>query len=284
MDFGLAIFPTDDAIPPPDLGRMAEERGFESLWFPEHTHIPASRQTPYPGGGELPREYSHTLDPFVALAAAAAVTERLRLGTGICLVVERDPITTAKEVASVDHLSGGRMLFGIGAGWNVEEMANHGTEPKTRFSLMRERVEAMKAIWTQDEAAYHGRHVDFEAIWSWPKPAQRPHPPILVGGNGARVLERVVAYGDAWMPNRVSDDDALVARMEELQRMAREAGRDPIPVTVYGASRDPARIERWAAAGVVRSVFWLPPVPADEIEPRLDEITETIERLRRAAA
>ena len=284
MDFGLAIFPTDDAIPPPDLGRMAEERGFESLWFPEHTHIPASRQTPYPGGGELPREYSHTLDPFVALAAAAAVTERLRLGTGICLVVERDPITTAKEVASVDHLSGGRMLFGIGAGWNLEEMANHGTDPRTRFSLMRERVEAMKAIWTQDEAAYHGRHVDFEAIWSWPKPVQQPHPPILVGGNGARVLERVVAYGDAWMPNRVRDDDALVARMEELQRLAREAGRDPIPVTVYGASRDPARIERWAAAGVVRSVFWLPPVPAGEIEPRLDEITETIEQLRRAVA
>src|ERR671936_1276605 len=185
MRFGVAMFPTDYSMEPAELARMAEERGFESLFFPEHTHIPASRRTPYPPGGELPDEYSHTLDPFVALTAAAAATERLRIGTGICLVVERDPIVTAKEVASLDRLSGGRFLFGVGAGWNREEMANHGTDPRRRHELMRERVEAMKAIWTEDEASYHGRYVDFDRIWAWPKPLQRPHPPVIVGGNGA---------------------------------------------------------------------------------------------------
>ena len=186
MKFGVAIFPTEDAQDPAELARMAEDRGFESLLFPEHTHIPASRETPYPAGGELPPEYSRTYDPFVALTAAAAATERLLIGTGICLIIERDPITTAKEVASIDQLSAGRFLFGVGAGWNVEEMRNHGTDASRRFGLMRERVEAMKAIWTQDEASYHGEQVQFERIWSWPKPLQQPHPPILVGGNGAQ--------------------------------------------------------------------------------------------------
>jgi len=280
MDFGLAIFPTDFSIGPADLGRLAEERDFESLFFPEHTHIPVDRATPYPAGGELPREYSHTLDPFVALGAAAAVTSRIKLGTGICLVVERDPIVTAKEVATLDHLSYGRVLFGVGAGWNKEEMRNHGTDPATRFVLMRERIEAMKAIWREAEASYHGRFVDFERIWSWPKPVQSPHPPILVGGNGPKVLDRVLAYGDAWLPNRVEDDDLLVARIDELQRRAAEIGREPIPVTVYGASRNPERIARWAAAGVTRAVFWLPSAPAEEVEPRLDEIAGTIDTLR----
>src|SRR5438067_39900 len=201
MKLGLAMFPTDDAVRPAELGRIAEEHGFESLFLPEHTHIPASRRSPYPGGGELPREYSHTYDPFVALATAADATERITLATGICLVVERDPITTAKEVASLDHLSNGRFLFGVGAGWNREEMENHGTDPRRRFSLMRERVEAMKAIWTQDEAEYHGEHVDFDPIWSWPKPVQEPHPPVLIGGNGEKVIDRVVAFGHEWMPN-----------------------------------------------------------------------------------
>jgi probable F420-dependent oxidoreductase len=166
MKFGIAMFPTDYAVEPATLGRLVEERGFDSLWFPEHTHIPVSRKTPYPAGGDLPRAYSHTYDPFVALAAAAAATERLKLATGICLVIERDPITTAKEVASLDRLSGGRFLFGIGAGWNREEMENHGTDPDRRFGLMRERVEAMKAIWTNEEAEYHGKQVDFGPIWS----------------------------------------------------------------------------------------------------------------------
>src|SRR3954451_7252040 len=233
LEFGLAIFPTDYSIDPVALGRLAEERGFESLWFPEHTHIPVSRDTPYPAGGELPKQYWHTHDPFVALAAVAAATERLKLGTGICLVVERDPITTAKEVASLDRLSGGRFLFGVGAGWNREEMRNHGTDPRTRFTLMRESVEAMKAIWTQDEAEYHGRLVDFDPIWSWPKPVQRPHPPVLVGGNGEKVLDRVLAFGDEWMPNRIGDEGKFLARVAELQERARTTGRD-IPVTFSG--------------------------------------------------
>src|SRR3954464_11047749 len=212
LQFGLAMFPADYAVDPVTLGRMAEERGFESLWFPEHTHIPVSRDTPYPAGGELPDMYWHTHDPFVSLAAVAATTERIKVGTGICLIVERDPITTAKEVASIDQLSGGRFLFGIGAGWNREEMATPGTDASRRFGLMRERVEAMKAIWTQDEAEYHGEHVDFDPIWAWPKPAQKPHPPILVGGKGERVIDRVVRYGDEWMPNIARDDIDNLAR------------------------------------------------------------------------
>jgi probable F420-dependent oxidoreductase len=272
LDLGVAMFPADWAISPHDLARLVEERGFDSLWFPEHTHIPVSRETAWPGGGDLPAEYSHTHDPFVALAAAAAVTERIKLGTGICLIVERDPITTAKEVASLDQLSDGRFLFGIGAGWNKEEMRNHGTDPETRFGLMRERVEAMKAIWTEDEAEYHGRYVDFDPIWSWPKPVQKPHPPIVVGGSGPRVLDRVLRYGDEWMPNRVSDDDALLERVAELQRCASEAGRGPIPVTVYGASRKPERLERWASGGVTRAVYWLQPTDRGEAERALDEM------------
>src|SRR3954463_16136077 len=216
LQFGVAMFPTDYAIDPVALGRLAEERGFESLWFPEHTHIPTSRDTPYPAGGDLPPEYWHTHDPFVALAAVAAATERLKVGTGICLVVERDPITTAKEVASLDVVSGGRFMFGVGAGWNREEMANHGTDPDGRFGLMRERIEAMKAIWSEDEAESQGRYLTFDPIVSWPKPVQKPHPPVVVGGNGPKVLDRVLAFGDEWMPNRVGDDDEFVARLHQL--------------------------------------------------------------------
>ncbi len=247
---------------------MTEERGFESLFFPEHTHIPASRETPYPIGGELPPEYSRTYDPFVALTAAAGSTSRLLVATGICLVIERDPIITAKEVASVDRLSGGRFLFGVGAGWNLEEMRNHGTDAAGRFGVMRERIEAMKAIWSSDEATYVGEHVKFDRIWCWPKPLQQPHPPILVGGNGPRVLDRVLAYGDEWMPNRVKDDEMLV-RIAELTARAEQTGRPPVPVTVMGLMRDPTRIERLEDAGVHRGVFWVPSV-AEEIEPTMD--------------
>jgi probable F420-dependent oxidoreductase len=201
METGVAIFPTHDAIAPAAMARLAEERGHESLFFPEHTHIPASRESAWPGGSELPRKYAHTFDLFVAVTAAVTATSRLRIGSGICLVIERDPITTAKEVASVDFLSGGRFEFGVGAGWNREEMANHGTDPRRRMAILRERIEAMKAIWTADEASYAGEYVAFDRIWSWPKPAQRPHPPVLVGGNGPGVLDRVLAFGDAWFPN-----------------------------------------------------------------------------------
>ncbi|MGI8460053.1 MAG: LLM class F420-dependent oxidoreductase [Solirubrobacterales bacterium] len=270
MDLGLTIFPTDYSVGPVDLARMAEERGFESLFFPEHTHIPVSRRTPYPAGGELPREYSHIHDPFVALAAAAAVTERIRLGTGISLIVERDPITTAKEVASLDVISEGRMIFGIGAGWNEEEMENHGTDPRRRFGLMRERVEAMKRIWSEDEAEYHGEHVDFDPIWSWPKPLQSPHPPILVGGNSDGALRRVIAFGDGWLPNPETTLSKLPGRIVDLQELAEEAGRGRIPVTFFALKPDPEALSRYAEAGVDRGIFYLPPGGREEVEPVLD--------------
>ena len=229
MEFGVGIFPTEDAQFPSELARLAEERGFDYLLFPEHTHIPASRRTPYPAGGELPPEYARTYDPFVALTAASTVTERLKIGTGICLVIERDPIITAKEVASLDVLSSGRFLFGVGAGWNVEEMENHGTDPSRRFGIMRERIEAMKAIWSKDEASYSGRYVNFERIWSWPKPVQKPHPPILVGGNGPQVLDRVLAYGDEWMPNRMTDERDGRADGGAARSRAEQAGASADP-------------------------------------------------------
>ncbi len=266
MDIGLSQFSTEYTIPPARLAGLAEERGFESLFLPEHTHIPVSRDTPYPGGGELPREYSHTHDPFVALAAAATVTERLKLGTGVALVIQRDPIVTAKEVASLDVLSGGRFLFGVGAGWNRDEMRNHGTDPARRFSVMRERVEAMQAIWTQDEAEYHGEHVDFGPLWS--KPIQKPHPPVLVGGVGERVLDRVIRYGDEWIPNRVKTPEALGERIAEL----RERAGHEVPVTVFGAKPTERALERLAGVGVTRALLILPPAAEPgESERLLDE-------------
>jgi probable F420-dependent oxidoreductase len=272
MELGLAHFATDYGMQPAALARRAEELGFESLFFPEHTHIPVSRDTPYAGGGELPREYRHIIDPFVGLAAAAAVTERLKVGTGVCLIIERDPIVTAKEVATLDQLSGGRFLFGVGAGWNIEEMRNHGTDPDTRFRRMRESVEAMKAIWTQDEAEYHGRIIDFDPIWSWPKPVQKPHPPVLVGGLGEKVYDRVVAYGDEWIPNRVKSPEELGERIAELQRRAERAGRERIPVTVFGAKAEVRLLERLQKAGVTRSLFYLRADEAGEVERHLEEL------------
>lgn len=281
MKFGVAIFPTESLPPPSEIAVMAEERGFECLFFTEHTHIPASRESPYPGGGELPPYYARTFDPFVGLTAAATATERLLVGTGICLVIERDPIITAKEVASIDVLSGGRFLFGVGAGWNVEEMANHGTDASQRFGLMRERIEAMKAIWAEDEASYSGRFVDFERIWCWPKPLQKPHPPVLVGGNGPRVLDRVLAYGDEWMPNRTTDDE-LVARIGELNARAAEVGREPIPVTVMGMAPEPGRIERVGDGGVHRVVFWLPQDGPDALEKGFDRYVSVMAEFQTA--
>jgi probable F420-dependent oxidoreductase len=275
MKFGVAIFPTERTPSPAELGTMAEERGFESLMFPEHTHIPAVRETPWPGGAELPDYYGRTYDPFLALTAVAAATQRIKIATCVCLVIERDPIVTAKVVATLDRLSGGRFMFGVGAGWNREEMSNHGTDPARRFGLMRERIEAMKAIWTQDEASYSGRYVNFERIWSWPKPQQKPHPPILVGGEGPKVLDRVVAYGDEWMPNRGSTEE-IIARCAELAQKASEAGRSPIPVTLVGMAADPAGFERLDAAGIVRGVFWLPCAGRAEVEPAFDRITAAI--------
>ncbi|MGH9069400.1 MAG: LLM class F420-dependent oxidoreductase [Acidimicrobiales bacterium] len=277
MELGLVIFPTDYSIGPVELARAAEERGFESLWFPEHTHIPVSRRTPYPGGGELPREYSHTLDPFVALAAAAVVTRRLLLGTGVCLVMERDPITLAKEAASVDHLSGGRLLLGVGGGWNREEMEDHGTDPRRRWALLRERVLAMRAIWTEDEASYHGELVDFDPLWSWPKPAQPGGPPIVVGGSGPSALDRVLDYGDQWMPIMGRPGgEGLAPRIAELQRRAAGAGRGEVPVSVYGAPHHRQGLEELAGVGVSRAVLWLPSEGEAETVARLDRWAELI--------
>jgi probable F420-dependent oxidoreductase len=277
---GVLTFPTEYSVQPDELGRMVEEHGFESLFVAEHTHIPVSRESPYPAGGELPREYSHTYDPFVALTAAAAVTTELKLATGICLVVQRDPIATAKEVATLDRICGGRFMFGVGAGWNREEMANHGTDPGTRFSLMRERVEAMKAIWTREEAEYHGRHVSFDPIWQWPKPLQEPHPPVLLGGNGPKVLDRVVSFADGWMPNwGLQTNEELIDRVGELQRLASEAGRGRIPVTVYAARAKLEVLAPLAEAGVERAVLWIPPAPRDEVAPRLERLASLAREL-----
>jgi probable F420-dependent oxidoreductase len=272
MKFGIAIFPTDYAISMTELAPAVEERGFESLWVAEHTHIPASRQTPWPGGADLPRDYWHTLDPFVALTAAALSTKTLNVGTGVCLVIEHDPIVTAKEVASVDLLSGGRFLFGVGGGWNREEMANHGTRFATRWKVLRERVEAMKQIWTKDDAEYHGEFVNFDPIWSWPKPVQTPHPPVLLGGNGENTLNRVIRYADGWMPNRGD----ILGRIPELRRMADEAGRGEIPVTVYGRRLDAEEIEGWQDAGVDRLIAYVPADGRDAALRRLEEITEQV--------
>jgi probable F420-dependent oxidoreductase len=265
MDFGIGYFPTHDAVSPGAIARLVEEHGHESLFFAEHTHIPASRESPYPGGGDLPRKYSHTYDLFVALTAAAEATATLRVGSGICLVVERDPITTAKEVASIDHLSGGRFEFGVGAGWNREEMRNHGTDPRTRMRLVQERIEAMKAIWTQDEASYKGEFVDFERIWSWPKPVQRPHPPVLVGGNGPTVLDRVLAFGDAWFPNYQRGADEIAARAGELRRRAER----PIEMMVMGVPANATVLEQMRAIGCRRVVHWVPSGGLSQVEPAL---------------
>ena len=273
MDFGVGYFPTHDAVRPGPFARLVEQRGQESLLFAEHTHIPASRETPYPGGGELPAKYSHCYDLFVALAAAAEATSTLRIGSGICLVTERDPIITAKEVASIDHLSGGRLQFGVGAGWNREELRNHGTDPRTRMRLFAERVAAMKAIWTQAEASFAGEFVSFDRIWSWPKPAQRPHPPILVGGNGPTVLDRVLAFGDAWMPN--------LARSEVFDRVAelRARAERPIEVMAMSVPADPKVLEKCLEAGMRRVLHWIPSGGLGVVEPALERWERAIGEL-----
>jgi probable F420-dependent oxidoreductase len=266
VKFGVAIFPTDYAISMTELAPSAEQLGFDSLWVAEHSHIPTSRQSPWPGGAELPKHYWHTMDPFLALTVAALASKTIRVATGICLLIERDPIHTAKQAASVDLLSNGRFIFGIGAGWNREEMADHGTEFSSRWKLLRERTEAIKAIWTNEVAEYHGEMVDFPPMWSWPKPVQKPHPPIILGGSGPKILQRVVRYGDGWMPNR----GEVIERIPELQRLAKEAGRDRIPVSYY-PKPTADEIERLARAGVDRCIYYVPP---DGREPALRKLEE----------
>ena len=280
MEFGAYMFSTDYSIRPDELARLLEDRGFESMWVPEHTHIPASRQSPWPGGGELPKMYSHTFDPFVALTAAAAATSRLLLGTGICLVIERDPIIMAKEVASLDLLSNGRFIFGIGGGWNAEEMGNHGTTYRSRWRLLREQILAMKEIWTKDEAEFHGEFVNFDKIWSYPKPMQKPHPPIIMGGDGATTFDRVIEFCDGWMPiaGRTSQGLDLKEKIALLKRQAEDVGRDPssISITTFGARPDRDEIDRLESAGVNRVIFSLPSEERDTILPIIDECAKFI--------
>jgi probable F420-dependent oxidoreductase len=271
MRVGVFYFPTDYGMAVDELARALEARGFESLFLCEHTHIPVSRRTPFPGGSELPKRYVHTYDPFVALSFAAAATTKLRLGTGICLIAQRDPIVTAKCVASLDRLSGGRFVFGVGGGWNVDEMENHGTRYETRFKLLRERVLAMKALWTEEEAAFHGELVNFDPVWSYPKPAQRPHPPILLGGESDHTLKRVVEFCDGWFPRAKPGFDAsdMVAR---LRRAAQGAGRDAAShsITVFRAPADAATLSAYRAAGIGRALLEVPDASRDEILRILD--------------
>jgi probable F420-dependent oxidoreductase len=277
MDFGVVMFPTAYAIAPDELARALEERGFESLWIPEHTHIPASRKSPWPGGPNLPKEYWSSYDPFLALMSAAAATKRLRLGTGICLVVERDPITTAKEVATLDRLSGGRVLFGIGGGWNAEEMENHGTPYKARWKILRERVLAMKEIWTKPEPEFHGEFVRFDKIWADPKPIQQPHPPILMGGDGATTFDRVVEFCDGWMPI-MRPGQSPVDKIPELHNRLQKAGRDPksAPVSIFFAPPKKEALDTLQAAGVARAIFGVPSEGRDSVLPRLDSLAKLI--------
>lgn len=282
MDIGIAVFSNCDGLTPPELGRAVEERGFESLFWTEHTHIPVrSRRS---SGGST-RGYAETIDPFVALAAVAAVTTTLTLGTAVCLVAQRDPIITAKEVASLDQLCGGRFQFGVGAGWNRREMANHGTDPRTRMALLADRVRAMREIWTAEEAEYHGEFVDFDPIWSWPKPAQKPHPPVLVGGNGPGTEDRVLDFGDAWLPQvDMMDVDELSRRATALRARAADAGRGPVPITLFGgipedgSMPEPGRLDAYADAGADRSLFILQYQSADEALSTLDKWATLIPR------
>lgn len=276
MKFGVYFFPTDYAMPIDELACALEDRGFDSLFVPEHTHIPTCRRSPWAGGPELPRHYSCTLDPFIGLTMAAAVTTKLRIGTGICLLTERDPIVTAKEVATLDLLSRGRFEFGIGAGWNAEEMENHGTVFETRFRVMVDRAKAMQAIWTQDEASYEGEFTKFEPIWSWPKPVQKPHPPILLGGETKYTLRRVVDFCDGWFP-RLQGGDPKVA-MARLKQAADEGGRDikTISTTLFGTPDKADYIEACQEAGLDRVLFQLPSEGSDMILPRLDELAALI--------
>ena len=271
MKIGIYIFATGYTIRIDELAREAEQRGFESLFVPEHTHIPASRRSPWPGGGDLPREYWHTLDPFVALAAAAAATTTLRLGTGICLLTERDPIVNAKEAATLDFLSGGRFELAIGAGWNAEEMENHGTAFATRFRVMSERARAMKVIWTEEEPEFHGEFVDFDPIWSYPKPVQRPNPPILVGGETDHTLRRVVDWADGWFPRGRGGFDPAEG-MARLKAIADAAGRamDTIDVSLFGAPPNREALDRAEEAGMTRAILALPSNDRDDVLRRLD--------------
>ena len=273
-DIGIFYFATEYGHNVVDVARDAEQRGFESLWLPEHTHIPVSRKTPYAGGAELPKEYAHTLDPFVALAAVATATKHIRLATGISLLIERDTITMAKTLATLDLLSNGRAILGVGGGWNREEAEHHGVEWSQRFQKLEEQITAIKVIWANEEASFHGEHVRFDPIWSWPKPIQRPRPPILLGGETDHTLRRVIKYCDGWLP-RARDPEIIVRGIARLNELAEEAGRDTesISVNVFAPRPDAELIDRFKGMGVARIILWLPPEDRDAVSRRLDGYT-----------
>jgi probable F420-dependent oxidoreductase len=279
MRYGLSIFPTEYTMQPEEFARAAEERGFDSIWFPEHTHIPADRKTPWPGGAELPREYYNTYDPFIALTAAAAATTSLKLATGICLIIQRDPITTAKTISTLDRISNGRFVFGIGGGWNVEEVENHGAAFKSRFRLLRERILAMKAIWTEEHAQFHGQYVDFEPLVSNPKPSQKPNPPIIMGGDGPTTFDRVIQFCDGWMPiARGSLPPDLDEKVRDLRRRAEAAGRDPkaIEITLFSCPPDSDAVKALERSGFDRVIFGVPPRSPAEVWPVMDSHAKLI--------
>ena len=282
MDFGAMMFMTDYSISAVDLARALEERGFESLWNPEHSHIPLSRKTPFPGGGDVPKMYYDAMDPFVTLTAAAAATKKLKLGTGVCLVIQRDTIQTAKLVASIDQVSGGRFLFGIGGGWNTEEIENHGTAFATRMQKMREQIEAMKAIWTENKPEYHGEIVDFPPMMTWPKPVQKPHPPVILGGAFPQAARRAIRYGNGWVPiagRGAKLEDFLPA----FKEMLTEAGRSlaEVPITMFGVPQEEDTLKRYRDLGVARVVAGLPPEPAEKTLPALDRWAEIMRKVQR---
>jgi probable F420-dependent oxidoreductase len=281
MDFGASMFFTEYSMAPGDLAQALEARGFESVWAPEHSHIPSSRISQPASGGQLGRQYYDVMDPFVTLTAAAMATKKLKVATGVCLVIQRDTIQTAKLVASLDQVSGGRFVFGIGGGWNQEEMADHGTQFKTRFKRMREQIEAMRAIWTEDEPEYRGDIVDFPKMKTWPKPVQKPHPPVIVGGAFPYSARRAVRYGNGWVPNASRAHYADVTEfLPQFKQMAVDAGRDPaqIPVSIFGAPEDLDRLKRYSGLGIARAIVALPSAKADEILPVLDRWAELIRR------
>jgi probable F420-dependent oxidoreductase len=283
LKFGVSMFFTDYSMRPGELGSALEARGFESVWAPEHSHIPVSRKTPFPGGGDLPKKYYDCMDPFVTLTAAAMATKTLKVGTGVCLVAQRDPIQTAKLVASIDTVSGGRFLFGIGNGWNQDEMENHGTEFKSRHKRARENVEAMKEIWTKSKAEYHGEFVNFDPMMTWPKPVTKPHPPVIVGGAFPYSARRAIRYGDGWIPQAARGGYSEIADMfPDFRKMCAEAGRDPasIAITVWFPRKDPDLMKRYLDLGVERVVFNCDSEPAEKILPELDAIGELMAKVR----
>ena len=273
---GIATFVTDEGIRPDRLGAALEERGFDSLFLAEHSHIPASRESPYPGGGELPRVYYRTLDPFVALTAAAVATRDLIVATGIALVPQRDVIHLANEAASLDTVSEGRAALGVGVGWNREEMRNHGVDPKTRGALMAEQLAALKQIWTQEQAEFHGQYVDFDPIFAWPKPVQRPHLPIYIGGESPAALDRLAKYGDAWLPRA----QTTAAELNRVRQWLADQGRTDVPFTIFGAGTDQARLDGFAEGGVERVTFLLRTLPESETLTALDGLAEVANKLR----